>query len=59
MNPCQQPSRRQANLHRSIVRHRWATLEEWVNNLEELSALSDDEIDYLASLAVNDDNPSM
>jgi len=56
MMPLHCPPRDHLDLHRTVVCHRWATLEEWVRNLDELADLSDAEIDDLARLAVNDDD---
>lgn len=50
------PDRR--DLRRTVVRHQWSTVEEWVRNLDELSELSDAEIEDLARLAANDDVPA-
>ena len=34
-------------MNRTLHQHDWATLEEWVETLEELAALNDDEIEAL------------
>ena len=52
--PC--PSREYFDLYRTVVRHQWSAVEEWVRNLDELSDLSDAEIEDLARLAANDDS---
>ncbi|MCP5365712.1 MAG: hypothetical protein H6905_10895 [Hyphomicrobiales bacterium] len=47
------------NLHRTVVCHRWETLGEWVRCLDDLSQLSDAEIDDLACVDPNDDAPAV
>jgi hypothetical protein len=39
---------------RVVHHHRWNSLEEWVRTLDELSELSDAEIDDLTRMAAND-----
>lgn len=43
-------------LNRVLYRHRWNKIEEWVQSLDELADLSDDEIADLARLTANDDD---
>ena len=39
---------------RAVYRHQWDSLEEWVRTLDELSEMSDAEIDDLVRMAAND-----
>jgi hypothetical protein len=39
---------------RAVYRHQWDSLEEWVRTLDELSEMSDSEIDDLVRMAAND-----
>lgn len=41
-------------LHRTLYRHDWSTLDEWVATLDELAELDDSEIESLVGLAAND-----
>jgi hypothetical protein len=41
-------------MHRTLYRHNWSTLDEWVKTLEELAELEDDEIESLVRIAAND-----
>lgn len=41
-------------LHRTLYRHDWSTLDEWVSTLDELAELDDGEIESLVGLAAND-----
>jgi hypothetical protein len=43
-------------LNRVLYRHRWNKIEEWVESLDELADLSEDEIADLARLTANDDD---
>lgn len=45
---------RRKRVKRAVHRHQWDSLEEWVRTLDELSELSDSEIDDLARMAAND-----
>jgi uncharacterized protein YjiS (DUF1127 family) len=45
---------RQKRVKRAVHRHQWNSLEEWVRTLDELSEMSDGEIDDLVRLAAND-----
>lgn len=45
---------RQQRVKRAVHRHQWDSLEEWVRTLDELSEMSDAEIDDLVRMAAND-----
>lgn len=45
---------RQQRVKRTVHRHQWDSLEEWVRTLDELSEMSDAEIDELVRMAAND-----
>jgi hypothetical protein len=45
---------RHKRVKRAVHHHQWDSLEEWVRTLDELSELSDAEIDDLARMAAND-----
>ncbi len=45
---------RQRRVKRAVQRHQWDSLEEWVRTLDELSEMSDAEIDDLVRIAAND-----
>ncbi len=50
------PPRDHLEVYRTVVRHQFSAVEEWVRNLDELSELTDTEIEELARLAANDDD---
>ena len=54
--PKQQASSQAPHKHvkRAVYRHQWDSLEEWVRTLDELSEMSDSEIDDLVRMAAND-----
>ncbi|MGZ8410025.1 MAG: hypothetical protein ACXWVS_08925 [Hyphomicrobium sp.] len=45
---------RHKRVKRAVHHHQWDSLEEWVRTLDELSELSDAEIDDLARMTAND-----
>jgi hypothetical protein len=45
---------RHKRVKRAVHRHQWNSLEEWVRTLDELSEMSDCEIDDLVRLTAND-----
>jgi hypothetical protein len=59
--PKQQPSSQvpHTRVKRTVYRHQWDSLEEWVRTLDELSEMSDGEIDDLVRMAANDAGAGM
>ena len=57
--PKQQPSSQAPHkrVKRAVHRHQWDSLEEWVRTLDELSEMSDCEIDDLVRMTANDTGP--
>ncbi len=45
---------RHKRVKRAVFRHQWDSLEEWVRTLDELSELSDSEIEDLTRMTAND-----
>lgn len=52
--PAPKRTQRKNRISRTVHRHDWNSLEEWVRTLDELSDLSDHEIDDLVRMAAND-----
>lgn len=57
--PKREPSRvvTKGRIHRTVHRHDWKSLEEWVRTLQDLSELDDPEIEELVRMAANDAHP--